>query len=156
MIVVSDASVVINLNRIGRLGLLREIYGRVVVPEAVCREVERGAPRLMESEATWLEVRVVKSRGLVAELAEDLDQGESEAIALAVEMQADFLLIDENLGRATALRHGLSITGLLGVMLVAKRGRLISEVAPEIQALLAGGFWLSDEVIARVLRQAGE
>lgn len=156
MIVVSDASVVINLNRIGRLGLLRDIYGRVVVPEAVRREVERGAPRLVEAEAGWIEVRAVKSRGLVAELAENLDAGESEAIALAVEMRADFLLIDENLGRAAALRYGLSITGLLGVMLVAKSRRLIPAVAPEIQALRDGGFWLSDEVIARVLRQAAE
>ena len=92
----------------------------------------------------------------MVELAEDLDPGESEAIALAVEMRADFLLIDENLGRATALRLGLSITGLLGVLLVAKQQKLIPEVAPQIEALLAGVFWLSSDVIARILRQAGE
>jgi predicted nucleic acid-binding protein len=156
VIVVSDASVVINLSRIGRLGLLREIYGRVVVPLAVAGEVERGAAGLLAAEASWIEVTSIKRRGLVDELAEGLDPGECEAIALAVEMRADFLLIDENLGRAAALRLGLRITGLLGVLLVAKQRHLIVAVAPNIRALVAEVFWLSDEVIARVLRQAGE
>jgi predicted nucleic acid-binding protein len=156
VIVVSDASVIINLSRIGRLGLLREIYGRVLIPEAVAREIRRGTSGLLEAEASWLEVKRATSLQLIEQLKDELDPGESEAIALAVETRADFLLIDEHLGRSAALRHGLHITGLLGVLLVAKRRKLIAMVAPEIEALRAEGFWLSAELVTRVLKQVGE
>lgn len=156
MIVVSDASVLINLDRIGQLALLREIYGRVAVPAAVWHEVWRGAPRLMESQSEWIELIPVANRELVAKLAENLDPGESEAIALAIEIRADFLLIDENLGRATALRLGVRITGLLGLLVVAKHRKLIPAVAPHVQALLEEGFWLSADLVARILQQVNE
>ena len=156
MIVVSDASVIINLHRIGRIGLLREIYGRVLVPEAVSFEIARGVDGLGELEARWIEVKRVTNRRLVETLAQELDPGECEAIALAIETRADFLLIDEHLGRVVALRRGLRVTGLLGVLVVAKKRRLIPAVAPEISALLAEGFWLSDELVERVLKHVGE
>lgn len=156
MIVVSDASVLVNLDRIGRGRLLSEIFGRVAVPVAVAREARRSRPQWQETFPDWVEIRPVSDRVRVAQLAKNLDAGESEAIALALEMRADFLLIDESLGRTAAVRLGIRIMGLLGVLLVAKQRRLISAVGPEIDRLKEMGFWLAEDLVVRVLAQAGE
>lgn len=77
---------------------------------------------------------------LVRTLSKELDTGEAEAIALAVELKADRLLIDERLGRSAALRLGLKITGVLGILVAAKRNNLIQEVKKYNFYLLAGCF----------------
>ncbi|MBX7122740.1 MAG: DUF3368 domain-containing protein [Opitutaceae bacterium] len=156
MIVVSDASVLINLDRIGQVSLLAEIYGEVLVPNAVWNEVARGLPELSTNLPEWIKVDAAADQELIRKLAADLDAGESESIVLALERRADLLLIDEQLGRRIAMRFGIRVSGLLGVLVVAKNRQLIPAVAPCIRELLAAGFWLSDEVIARVLKQTGE
>ncbi len=153
MIVLSDASVPINLARISQIDLLRAIYGEVLVPDAVWREVMAHTQAPLPA---WLQVRSVANRALVIELNEGLDAGESEAIALAVETDADWLLIDERLGRKAAAQRGVKITGLLGVLVTAKHQCLIPEVAPLVTALRESGFWLSETVVREVLRAAGE
>ncbi|MDZ7845252.1 MAG: hypothetical protein U5K99_10680 [Anaerolineales bacterium] len=103
VIVVSDASPLVNLGRIGKLGLLHDLYGDIVVLEAVWREVVvegKGRPGEETIGATdWVKVEEVRNRELVRSLTQQVDIGESEAIALAVESQADLLLMDEKLGR---------------------------------------------------------
>ena len=87
----------------------------------------------------------------------NLDIGEAEAIALALELKADELLIDERLGRREAVRLGLSITGVLGVLLIAKNRGLISRVQPIIDALiLQANFRISRQLYEEVLRTANE
>ena len=106
MIVVSDASAPINLARIGELDLLRKLYSEIVVPEAVWQEVVvngAGQPGAEEiSTVDWVKRMLVKNRHLVQALRQDLDAGEAEAIALALESEADLLLMDERLGRESA------------------------------------------------------
>ena len=103
MITVSNSSPIINLARIGKLDLLRQIFGTVTVPDAVWREVvvdgagQAGARDV--EQASWIRRATVKNRDLVRALQQELDEGESEAIALACETQGSLLLMDENLGR---------------------------------------------------------
>jgi predicted nucleic acid-binding protein len=86
-----------------------------------------------------------------------LDAGEANAIALALELQADDLLIDERLGRQEALRLGLSIIGILGILLVAKQKSLIPQVQPVMDALISqAGFRVSSQLYQRVLALAQE
>lgn len=148
-IVVADTSPLLNLALIDRLGLLRSQFRSITVPEAVRSELlagENGIERLdslLESEF----VTVVRPRrtDLVRELRSGLDGGEAAAIALAIERDADLVLIDERDGRQVARRHDLQVTGIVGILLkAAKRDRL--EIEPALDALRDVGFWISDEL----------
>lgn len=110
MIVVSDSSPLISLAVVGHLELLRDLYGTIVIPPAVYQEVamqDPGRPGVLEIQAfDWIACKSVADPSLVAALQRKLDRGEAEAIALAMELPADLLLMDERLGRAQAASSG--------------------------------------------------
>lgn len=161
MIVVSDASPLINLARIGELGLLRQLYGEIVIPQAVWQEVvvegagQPGADAV--GKASWIRAQEVTNEHLVRALRQDLDAGEAEAIALALELEAPLLIMDERLGRQTAGHLGVRYLGLIGVLIAAKRGGLIGAVRPRLDVLRdKAGFRVSDALYQRILRDQGE
>lgn len=163
MIVISDTSVITNLTAIQQLHLLPQLYERVVIPSAVYRElaeIEPPVPGTLEvRSAAWIEVRQVVDRLAVERLQNEvrLDPGESEAIALALELNADLLLIDERRGRAEANRLGLRITGLLGILVEAKHQNLIVAVKPLMDALIATSeFRVSSALYDRILAMVSE
>lgn len=160
MIVVSDTTPILVLKAIGRLELLRHLYVRVIIPPAVLRELTaRSSPPQGSdflSACPWMETHPVRDQAAVDRLLDELDLGEAEAIALAQESAADLLLIDERRGRKVASRLGLQITGLLGVILAAKRRGLLHAVGPTIHECRRAGFWVHPTLLARVLRDAGE
>lgn len=157
MIVVSDTSPLTYLYQIQRFDLLSSLYGEVVVPPAVERELKAGAH--LHEGLDWALLRVVapKSSHRVTLLSASLDLGESEAIVLASEIKADLLLIDEADGREVARKLGIRLTGLLGVLLEAKRRGVVSSMSDELDRLeSATTFRIRPEVRQRVLRLAGE
>jgi len=160
MIVVANAGPLIALAQIGYLDLLRLLYGELYIPPAVREEVVasgQGRPGAVEVDAAnWIHVVEVHDTMAVQLLRDRLDAGESEAIVLAMEMNADLLLMDEGRGRRVAEARGLKKTGTVGTLIVAKKRGLISAVTPLLDRLLAAGFRMSDELYqtARVL--AGE
>ncbi len=161
MIVVSNASPLVALIDINQSALLPQLYGQVLVPEAVWQEVfERGGdyPQRKEiAQASWLERRVVVDTLTARALQENLDMGEAEAITLAVEVKADLLLMDERLGRRTAQHMGLKVTGVIGVLIEAKHKQLISSIKPLLDALRdQAGFRVGDELYRRVLKDEEE
>lgn len=163
MIIVSDTSPLSNLALVDALFLLKEIYQTVVIPQAVADELSNAEgedPRITAVlSLDWVEIRQSTNSDLITELRDDylLDRGEAEAIALALELKADELLIDERLGRREANRLGLSITGVLGVLLIAKRRGLIPSVRSVMDALIAeAGFRVSQQLYMDVLSAAGE
>jgi hypothetical protein len=158
VIVISDTSAITNLAAIDQLKLLPLLYERVMVPEAVYRELVDIAPPVPGGAevqtATWLEVKSIASREVVDRLQSEvrLDPGESEAIALALELGADLLLIDERRGRAEADRLGIKITGLLGILVEAKRKNLVVAVKPLMDALIASSeFRVSSALYDQIL-----
>ena len=163
MIVVSDTSSLSALAIVGYLWLLQRLYGSVLIPPAVADELRRGGEDdgriTVVLSLDWIEVCQPSNYQLVAILQTErnLDRGESEAIALALELKAEELLIDERLGRREAVRLGLSITGLLGILLVAKRRGLVTAIRPILDNLIEeAGFRLHDSLYAEVLAAAGE
>ncbi len=161
MKVVSNTSAVLNLALIGELSLLRRLFDEIVVPDAVQSELE---VRLLKAGTTaalaipsWIQSRPVANRPVVDSLSLELDAGEAEAIALAVEMQADLVLLDERLARRVAGRLGLRFIGVLGVLVEAKRRGVIPLVKPVLDALLAkAGFWVGKPLYTRVLSEVDE
>lgn len=161
MIVVSNTSPIINLAQINGLDLLPRLYGKIIVPSAVYREIViAGAGRAGSDEvqtANWIEVRQVADSTLLRELRMLVDQGEAEAISLSVEIGADLLLIDETRGRQQAVNASLQHIGLLGVLRDAKSQGLLPNIKPKLDALYSkAGFWMSKELYDSVLRAAGE
>jgi len=157
VIVVSDTSPLTYLHQIQRFALLQSLYGEVIIPPAVEREL-KAETRLHEG-LDWTLLRVVepKRSEMVTLLSESLDLGESEAIVLATEINADLLLIDEVDGREAARKLGLRFTGLLGVLLEAKERRFVPSMSAELDRLVkATTFRIRPEVRQRVLRLAGE
>lgn len=152
-----------NLAAIDHLQLLPQLHNRVSIPKAVFYElahIEPPVPGTLEVQtASWLEVKEVVNREAVKRFQNEvkLDLGESEAIALALELDADLLLIDERRGRAEANRLGIKITGLLGILVEAKRKNLIDAVKPLIDALIASSeFRVSSALYNQILDTVNE
>jgi len=163
LIIVSDTSVITNLAAIQHLQLLPQLYNQVIIPEAVYRELTEIAspvPGTIEAQsAPWLEVRQAKDLDVIEQLQTiaRLDPGESEAIVIAIEFNADLLLIDERRGRAEANRLGLRITGLLGVLVEAKQQGWIEAVKPLVDALIeTSEFRVSTALYKQILEMVSE
>jgi uncharacterized protein len=159
--VVSNTSPITNLAAVGQLNLLQQLYGSIIIPQAVYDEMASLGyivPGTIEVQTlSWIQTQQVINRTLVTQLQTELDEGESEAIALAIELNANQLLLDEYPGRTVASRLGIKITGVLGVLLAAKRRGLIASIKPIVDDLITqAGFRVSNQVYTDVLQAAGE
>jgi predicted nucleic acid-binding protein len=159
-LVVADATPLIALAKIGQLDLLPGFFGNVLVPGAVYGEIVlAGAGRIGAAEiqtANWIHVEAIADRSKVDYLLTQLDIGEAEAIVLAQEKQADWLLVDENKARSIAQRLGLQMIGTVGLLLLAKEQGKLPAVRPQLDALRSHQFRLSQKVYESVIRQANE
>lgn len=146
---------------VDHLWLLEAIYQTVIIPDVVASELAAARnPKISAMlKVGWLQTQSLTNTQLADQLQQErgLDAGEANAIALAFELHADDLLIDERLGRQEAIRLGLSIIGILGILLVAKQRSLIPQVQPVMDALLnQAGFRVSPQLYQRVLALAQE
>jgi predicted nucleic acid-binding protein len=159
-IVVSDTSPVRALANLGLLPVLQALFGDVIVPEAVARELSLppdGQTGLDLAQFSFLKIMAVSELSSIERFLVDLDRGESEALALAIEVQADLLLIDEIEGRARAREEGLEIIGVLGVLLNAKKIGYVVELKPLLDQLQnQHRFFIARRIREEVLRLAGE
>ncbi len=157
---VSNSTPLIHLAKIGRLKLLREFFGEVLIPEAVYRECVLEGKGSKDAEliehADWIRVKKIREETLKKSLMLELDEGESEAVVLAIEMKANLVLMDDYDGREVARALGLRVTGTIGVLLRAKFEGKIESIKDELEKLKKTGFWLSDGLYDRILREAGE
>ena len=160
MIVVSNTSPLSNLAAIGRLELLQQLYGRILIPPAVYQEIidsgETDPATLAIQTLDWIDCHSITNQSLLQKLQINLDPGEAEAITLAVELKAERLIIDERRGRNEAIQLGLQVTGLLGILIAAKQQGFISLVQPLLDDLRANGFWIHDRLYTEILQLAGE
>ncbi|MGB0384015.1 MAG: DUF3368 domain-containing protein [Ardenticatenaceae bacterium] len=156
--VISDNTPLVALWILGRLDILRDLYGQVLIPQAVHDEflaTEQARRQAALDKAPWIKVGSLANpkRTLIYI---GLDQGEAEVLALAEEQSARLVIIDERKGRRYAKRLGLPLTGTLGVLLLAKEKGLILAVAPLIKELQRAGLHLGSKLVAKVLQLAGE
>jgi predicted nucleic acid-binding protein len=161
MIVVSNTSPLTNLAAIGQFDLLRRLYPKLHIAQGVWEELNAGSRRWpgceQVAQADWIEQHTVHNQDLVVALQRDLDRGEAETIALALELGADLVLLDEKEGRHTAQRFGLCVVGVVGILLEAKTTGAVGTVRPHLDSLRqTAGFYLSASLYQHALALAGE
>jgi predicted nucleic acid-binding protein len=161
MIVVSNTSPLTNLAAIGQFDLLHHLYARLYIAEGVWDEPnaqgKRWPGRDEVAAADWIERHAVQNQALITALRRDLDRGEAETIALALELGADLVLLDEKEGRHAAQRLGLRVVGVVGVLLEAKANGALDVLRPHLDALRqTAGFYLSESLYRRALELMGE
>jgi uncharacterized protein len=161
VIVVADTSVVINLCCVGRGDLLRQLFQDVVIPPVVATEFARLAenssrfvgltlPEGIRQQAATTSPALLRS-------AVGLDPGEAAALALAVEIHADAVLLDERRGREVASQLGIRTIGILGFLLQATSAGFLLAVRPVLDDLLQkAGFWIAEPLRQQLLGLAGE
>ena len=148
MIVIADTTPINYLVLIGEAGILPALFGQVILPEAVFRELQATAtpPAVQQWIASlphWLEVR--KTMSALDSSLSHLDEGEREAIQLAEELGADLLLVDEKTARKEAARRHLSTSGTLGILdRAADKG--IVDFAQALQRLKQTSFYILPSV----------
>ena len=159
MIVIADSSSFVVLIAIGHLEVLPALFGRIIVPPAVAAEL--ASPKRTEAvrafiaaPPAWLEIRTPAAIESIA----GLHDGESAAIALAAELKADRLIIDEARGRQAAVARHVRVVGTVGVLELAAEAGLI-DLERAFEAVKRTDFWVSarflDERIARLRGRRG-
>jgi predicted nucleic acid-binding protein len=156
MIVVADASPLRYLVLIGDVNLLPALYGFVLTPPAVMSELSREQTpeevrRWAAEPPAWL--RIQAPAGAIPVLSSTLGAGEVHALALASELSADLLLIDDWAARRESQRFKLQIQGTLGVLGLAARRKLI-DLPQAITRLRTTNFRMSEELVASILDEA--
>ena len=155
-LVVSDTSPLLNLALVERLTLLESQFSSITVPSQVWEELTEGDSGLDSVRALrtdgFLTVVDVEESDLFTEILHELDYGETAAICHAIEREADLVLLDEKDGRRVARRHGLAVTGVIGILLRAARNGDV-ELKQELDSLREAGFWISDDLYSKILSE---
>ena len=153
MIVVSDTTPLISLLKIDCIDLLEKLFGQVLIPQAVFEELAADERFKFEadqiSSKQFIIVKAVQNleSASILKRATGLDQGESEAIVLTDELNADVLLMDEAKGRAVSSQMGLKIMGTIGILMAAYEEKELTadEVKQCIEGLQNAGRHISQK-----------
>lgn len=158
-IVISNTTPIVTLLGIGKLEVLKDLYGEIIVPEMVAKEIEQGKGKLFYTDLKkidWIKIQAIQDKALYQYLLDDLDEGEAAVIALAQELNAKVLLIDEKLARQQAQLQGFTCIGTLGLLLKAKEKGIIATLKPLLMQMQANGIWLAEALIKQILDKANE
>lgn len=160
MAIISNATPLIAFAKIGQLSLLQKMVKNLVIPEAVANEISaypQGSPGFMDlQKETWIGIQSITTEQQVSLLLPKLDRGEAEVIALALERQAQLVLIDELTARKVAESLNLNVSGSVGILIRAKQVGEIVAVKPLLDAMSQQGIYFSQRFIDAVLRLVGE
>jgi len=158
-VVVCNTSPLLYLHQVSKLELLFQLYGTVIVPSAVERELRAGQERRIDvpvvADIDWISVRSVSEKSGLR-ISVDLGPGEAEVIALGLELPGSLLILDDRLGRRIARLNGLAFTGTLGVLLRAKQAGLLDSIRPTLEKLQTTTMWLPEDLVHSILVEAQE
>lgn len=159
-VVVSDSGPLIALAGCGLLELLITVFDTVHVPQVVLNETtaDRSRPGATEIAAflqAHAQVHPDRDDAIYTAAASHLDEGEAQALSLAHALGCG-VLMDERRGRQTAIRQGVPLFGVLGVLLQAKRIGSIERISPALDEMQSNGYRISQALVEAALKLAGE
>ena len=158
--VIVNSTPIILLSNINQLELLKQLYETITIPQAVYDEVTAkpdSACQNLKNHFDWIKVEKIRNQIQKKMYEAKLHDGEVEVMILAQEEpKADLVILDDNSAKKTAKFLELSVTGTLGVLVKAKQLNYIEKVKPLMDALIANGFFVTQNVYSMVLEQAGE
>ncbi len=144
-LIIADSSCLIGLSRIGKLEVLHKLFGKIIIPEAVYHEVVvRGEGRKGAEEvknARWIEQQKIENKLAVKAFKVNLGKGEAEAITLAFECNADFIILDDLKARQMAEELALKVIGTVAVLKKAEEKGIIENFADVMDDLRNEGFY---------------
>ncbi len=156
-IVISNATPIISLCSVGYEFILKDLFGHIIIPLAVDIELRAlNKPGSDFSDNKWVDVISIKNKEIVHFIRKDLDLGEAETIALAKQMQADIVIIDENIGYQIAKYFDLPVVRTLSILKSAKDKQIVDKIKPIVEQMVQKGRWYSKNVIENFLKSLGE
>lgn len=148
-VIISDTSCLIILSKIGELNLLSLLYGKVTITPEISSEYGNYLP-------DWIKIQQVTDSNWQELLELLIDKGEASAIALALEIKADLIILDDWKARKVAEKLSIKITGTLGIIIKAKQAGIIHSIKPFLSKIRETDFRISDELEQIALREANE
>ncbi len=157
--VIVNSTPMIILSKIGQIDILQQLYGNVIIPQAVYEEVTRKSDAASQilAEKGWIRVEHVRNDADRGMYRSKLHDGEVEVMMLARESVGPVLvIIDDNAAKKTAKYLGLHVTGTLGVLALAKKKGILGSVKPAVTRMKEQGFFISSAVETMVCKACGE
>jgi len=160
-LIIADTGPLIALAIMDLLPVLNLLYDKVLVPDAVIKECSNDLSKPQSSKINqaindnFLTQASVIDKDHCSLLEEVLDQGEAEAITLAIQLNA-VVLLDEKIGRKIAQREGMKVVGSLFILIKAKQVKYIPSAAPLLDKLKLHGYYMSDSLVRKVLEVCNE
>ena len=148
-IIVSDTSCLILLNKIGKVHLLKSLFGKITITKVIADEFDETLPDfiVIKNPVNTEYQRILEST---------LDRGEASAFALCFEHPDSLLIVDDSKARKEAGRLHIKFTGTLGILLLAKEKGYLNSIREILDKISTINFWLSKKLVNEILEKAGE
>jgi predicted nucleic acid-binding protein len=157
VIVVSNASPLISLSRVGQLDLLRELFGQISIAkevehETVGADINRPGVTAIQN-AGWIRVHAIRDAARLQQWQRSyrLGSGELATVILAQEVAADLAIIDERAARLLAVQHNLRVIGCVGILEVGYQRGKITDLRRTYLQLLSAGTYIDRAILNRSL-----
>lgn len=158
--VIVNTTPLIALSHVGQLNLLKELYGEIIIPQAVYEEVsvkvDSVCKKEVDSSLDWIRVEKISNQMAKDMYKTQLHEGEVEVMILAKEVAADVVIIDDANAKKYAKYLKLPVTGTLGVLLRARQMGYVDKLEPVLRQMVEKGIYISQSLIELCLKQAGE
>lgn len=148
-VVITDTSCFSLLRKLDAIDILHQLFSIVITTPEIAAEFRFPLP-------DWVLILEPVNKMLQQEYLKFVDSGEASAIALATEIDCDYLILDDGAARKLALKLGLPVKGTTGVLLAAKQKGIIPAFRPYLELIQQTNFRLSTALIEQFLRDAGE
>ncbi len=152
-LVIADTGPINYLILIGHIDVLPSLFHKIILPTAVRAELDDAPPSVKDwitAPPSWVEIR--HTHHVYDLAAERLDADEEAAIALAIELHADLLLMDDRDGVKAARRKGIDVTGTLGLLSIAANAGLL-DLADAFDRIKRTNFRYRQEIMDALLAE---